>query len=487
MTLRMLWQEHTTGLLRYARVNDVLRVACYEEEAPPPPPPPPSGGTVYYVSTSGHDSNPGTLEEPWRSIQRGIDAATAGDTVYVRAGTYHEVVTIQNSGTESDPITLAGYPGEHPVIDGEHTLPAGAGAMTNPYNGRDFVYSGMISVQAKSIRIYGIEIKRSRGWAIRALEGAASLTVTNCIMHDIRFGGVEVMNADHSVVEYCTLYDVGNWWEGHRPPEYFWANSIRFQVSHHCIARHNLIYQVWTEGIVSRDSDHCTIQDNVVYDSHVCGIYLNKAGYTLVQRNFVYMTNRAPFTNQGNPGGCIRVAVDAKLLTGYSTDNTLINNICVGGRQNIGFVVVKWQDKGGMINSIVANNTLIRAQGNTWYASIHVEPAMPRRNSRIENNIIYQPSGVMVDVPNDPEIRWSHNCWSRMPSESWVRSPYDVIGNPGLINPDAEIIAGQMLPEWYKLGSDSIAVDRAKVIAEVTEDFWQHARGSMPDIGAHEY
>ena len=44
------------------------------------------GGNVYYVATWGNDTNPGTIEEPWRTIQRAADVMTAGDTVYIMGG-----------------------------------------------------------------------------------------------------------------------------------------------------------------------------------------------------------------------------------------------------------------------------------------------------------------------------------------------------------------------------------------------------------------
>ena len=44
--------------------------------------------SVYYVATSGSDANPGTLTQPWRTIQKAAATLQAGDAVYIRAGTY---------------------------------------------------------------------------------------------------------------------------------------------------------------------------------------------------------------------------------------------------------------------------------------------------------------------------------------------------------------------------------------------------------------
>jgi len=64
---------------------------------------------TYYVATGGSDSNPGTLEAPFRTLQQAANTASAGDTVVVRDGTYgHEnsVTGGDSSGNESSPVVL---------------------------------------------------------------------------------------------------------------------------------------------------------------------------------------------------------------------------------------------------------------------------------------------------------------------------------------------------------------------------------------------
>ena len=50
----------------------------------------------YYVSISGDDSNPGTLELPFRTIQHAASIVEAGDTVHIRGGIYREKISIEN-------------------------------------------------------------------------------------------------------------------------------------------------------------------------------------------------------------------------------------------------------------------------------------------------------------------------------------------------------------------------------------------------------
>ena len=81
----------------------------------------------YYVSPTGNDANPGTLAQPFATLQRAQQAArkVAGReavTVEVRAGTYYLpetlVLTGTDSGTKAAPVVYQAYQKEQPVISG---------------------------------------------------------------------------------------------------------------------------------------------------------------------------------------------------------------------------------------------------------------------------------------------------------------------------------------------------------------------------------
>lgn len=75
-------------------------------------------GATYTVAPGGSDSNPGTPGSPWRTLARASSGLQPGDTVYVRAGVYHEHFQPDNSGAPSAQIVYKAYPGERPQIDG---------------------------------------------------------------------------------------------------------------------------------------------------------------------------------------------------------------------------------------------------------------------------------------------------------------------------------------------------------------------------------
>jgi hypothetical protein len=73
-----------------------------------------------YVSPTGNGS--GTLESPYGSIQSAVNAAAAGDTIFLRGGRYAPSANIQvdKSGTRTAPISVRPYQNEKVVIDGEN-------------------------------------------------------------------------------------------------------------------------------------------------------------------------------------------------------------------------------------------------------------------------------------------------------------------------------------------------------------------------------
>lgn len=105
------------------RVDQIALTDSTAASPPPPPPPPPpptqpAPSAGVYVSPSGSDANPGTVSAPWQTLQHALDSLSAGQTLYLRAGTYPGWVNATHSGTASAPITIASYPGEQPVITG---------------------------------------------------------------------------------------------------------------------------------------------------------------------------------------------------------------------------------------------------------------------------------------------------------------------------------------------------------------------------------
>lgn len=76
----------------------------------------------YCVTKTGNDNNAGTVSSPFLTITKGMNAATqAGDTVFVKAGTYAESVRFYASGTQEKSIVLKNYHNDNVIIDAQNT------------------------------------------------------------------------------------------------------------------------------------------------------------------------------------------------------------------------------------------------------------------------------------------------------------------------------------------------------------------------------
>ena len=110
------------------------------------------GGNTYYVATNGNDANPGTIDQPWKTIQKAADTLAAGDTALIRGGLYlvygkDEPIVVKNSGVPTNLITIKSYPGETVTIQGDYTKSG------------DWAWFGILVPGTSYIKIEGLTIK----------------------------------------------------------------------------------------------------------------------------------------------------------------------------------------------------------------------------------------------------------------------------------------------------------------------------------------
>jgi hypothetical protein len=112
---------------------------------------PPAFSTQFFVSTAGSDTNPGTIDLPFKTIQKAVGQSSTvfkpGDTVYVRGGVYSTDTTtsITKSGTSLARYHLLAYPGERAMLD--------CSSMPRTSSARG------ISLRGNSWYIYGLDVK----------------------------------------------------------------------------------------------------------------------------------------------------------------------------------------------------------------------------------------------------------------------------------------------------------------------------------------
>jgi parallel beta helix pectate lyase-like protein len=188
-----------------------------------PPPLAESMGDTYYVSTTGDDSNPGTIERPWLTVQHALDTLAPADTALVREGTYAENLRLTRDGTEVKPITIASYPDERAVL--------------RPQGGPENSYPIEID-SAAYFRLHGFVI-----------EGALGPSSADVVLidgsHHIEISGNEIRSSsDQGVYSDLTTHDlqiIGNAIHDNGPSPLHQSHGIYLEGADQLIAN-NVIY-----------------------------------------------------------------------------------------------------------------------------------------------------------------------------------------------------------------------------------------------------
>ncbi|MBS1611158.1 MAG: hypothetical protein JSS70_20880, partial [Bacteroidetes bacterium] len=140
---------------------------------------------VYYCSTSGSDSNSGTINSPFATWEKLISTLSAGDTGYIRGGTYRTTKgaasdnvcrIIGKSGTSSNPIFIWAYPGEQPVLNLDNVLLTAAPVVYALF------FQNCNWLYFKGLRVTGLAqnpngSNYTYGWSF---EGGSNITVESC-------------------------------------------------------------------------------------------------------------------------------------------------------------------------------------------------------------------------------------------------------------------------------------------------------------------
>ena len=102
----------------------------------------PDSGANYYVATNGLDMHPGTLDQPFLTLERARDAVRSnglpagGVSVWVRGGLYRRTNTfalgVADSGREDAPVIYRAFSNERPVFTTARALPARSFAPLDP-------------------------------------------------------------------------------------------------------------------------------------------------------------------------------------------------------------------------------------------------------------------------------------------------------------------------------------------------------------------
>ncbi len=454
-----------------------------------------AAGATYYVSTSGSNTNPGTLAQPWKTIQKAANTVTQGDTVYIRGGTYNEKVTFSNvQGTSTAWIKFAPYNSESVTV-------SGSGIGTG--------YDGIFEFNdgCKYVRITGFEIKNTNGHGIFLLGGEInSIRIDHCTIHNCQSSGIYAYSNGQPTkyvrnIEFDsnTVYDVNNGYSYDETRTRSPQEAISFSNVQGFNIHDNTLSQYGKEGIdVKSGSSSGSIHHNTITTSRASpafqwaynhiGIYID--GFSNKNQDISVYSNR--ITGYGGPG--IVIGAEAG---GSIEDISIYNNVIavshLAGHTNFRAIDSCYNCQ--FKNIFIYSNTIYN--GDSTNSPIRIFPSAANIiNVIIRNNII---SGTAYDMIIFQELRSTeisgrltltnnlyyrfggsagHNLWNNGADKSWG-STY-VLTDPKYVSRSDNNL---------HLLSSSPAINAGSTSTAPSTDFDGVARpqGNGIDIGAYEY
>jgi parallel beta-helix repeat protein len=476
--------------------------------------------TNYYVSNSGSDSNDGlSITTPFQTVHKGVSMAFAGDTVYIRNGTYDEIDSRNTcadskncgtlyairSGTYNSPITFRGYPGDVlPVIKGDpnrYAIYISSGyanliydslEVTNGYRGITVGNVENLTIRNSNIHdLSGVTGNNNNGgiffiFTYSTIPGLRNVLIENNHIHHNKDtscfvgtgAGIEMYGAYNVTIRNNTIHDEyggvfakGNLWVEDPPGTMNWE-SLNFVNIYN-----NTIYNV-DQGIYFHGSNNVKVYDNLVFNFSFMGIGQSAASNLLYpdHENFSWYQNTVVGTGNYTPGH--GVCFFYKNTTNTNVYNNILTNCDYRASTTSCNAASPYDDFQREFANKGAGSDYDGTQNLPDYAV----------NFKENNNIIYNSLG-------------NYNfCWYFIPYNltGW-RSYWQTQGsNNGQYSISADPLFFNQNNYNYHLQNISPGVDNGTFIpgfhcalsdgnggASLTN--CRHWSGSAPDIGAYEY
>lgn len=292
----------------------------------------------YFVSSSGSDANPGTIEQPWRTLQHAANLVVAGDTVTASAGNYAGF-RLTTDGNPEARITF--------IAEGSVTID-----QKNPTDDNGIHLDGAYYVTVEGFRVtgvpgagirsadnYGVVIRNNVADAVGGV-GIAAIFSDGVVIHGNEAGrslggvGIQVLGgADNVVVRGNRVFDnstYGILLKGDRI-----AGAGDGIISSPVIDSNTVFASGSTggAGLGLLGVRSAQIVNNLVYGNRSAGIALARTSSTdLPSTDSVIVNNTVVTAFDGE------YAIE---LSGASTGNRILNNILVGENAGAGAISIQ--------------------------------------------------------------------------------------------------------------------------------------------------
>ena len=422
-------------------------------------------GAVFYVAPDGNDSNPGTEARPWRTIQQAADTLVAGETVYIRAGTYEEQVIPQNSGNAGNYITYAPYSGETVTIDGDSiTLPT--------YETGLFVVEDTNYIKVSGMRIVNAGPNENNAGIY--VDNSHHIIIENNYTYNTVSSGIGVWDGNNIIIDGNEVRLACN--DGEQEVITV-SGTDTFEI------KNNHIHEGGPgtnggEGItVKGGATNGKIYKNHVHDitrgERTC-IYVDAWGTTATSNIEIYQN---VFHNCG--AGITLASEDGGLVRNIE----IYNNIVYDNQSN-GLEIGNWGEPGILVRPIESitfiNNTVYNNGSSGWGGGFYNEnPDVT--DIVVRNNIFSQNPTSQIVNESTVSLTVDHNLIDGTQEYTYAINGTDYVeGDPRFVDADGEN---------FHLQKDSPAIDKGSSIDAPVNDFDGHSRpyGAGYEIGADEY
>ena len=459
------------------------------------------GGNTYYVATNGNDANPGTLDQPWKTIQKAANTMVAGDTVNIRNGTYREEVDLTGStGVEGKSgnatqgyISYIGESRDGVIIDGTG-LPWGSGFMSGVI-GRGARVVNYIFISNMTIQNFvadGVEFYADKNDGTYPRAASNNIILDNLKVHDNAMGGIMFCGGEDPNAAYNIVVRNSEVFNNHGAHHGIKFSGDPRQIIngdhiHDSIIENNLVYNNDQLGIHNSSGNYnIIIRNNIVHDNGRQGIAGNQVWDSIYANNTVYSNGRLDSTSAdgivlwssrsiivtgnkiySNPG--YGIEMPSALADGKPANPIIINNLIYN---NLGGIQISAPVSGGVVyNNTLASNTNV---GLFFYSTT--------AGNTVKNNIFYQNGSQLWDSSGNI---YDDNLY--YPNISFPsRGAHDISGDPLFIDPFNAVFGLRD----YHLKSTSPAIDTGYNLGSlVTNDYAGNPRplGNGFDISAYEY
>jgi parallel beta-helix repeat protein len=413
-----------------------------------------AAGSIYYVGKNGSNSNNGSINSPWQTINYAAQKVTAGDTVNIETGTYNERIFPAHSGSAGNPITYQNYNGESVIIDGTGLSCSGL-----------FLFQG-----TNYMNISGLTIENSLaagdGNGIY-LQGASNINIANCTITNTVASGIAAYDfsgkhCSNITATNCTIYGTNT---GSDLEAISFRTVQTFTISN-CIV-HNTSTQI---GIgIGVGCTNGLVYGNTVYNTGAMGIYIDSQG--AAESNISIYNNVC----YNNPQAGIGLSSENNGGQYPQTGISIYNNICYNNV--MGFSVGSISVPSNTFSFNLINNTFY---GNSYEAISlgtysYIASAVIRNNisDGSNNAILMAMHGSGSNVTIDHNLFYSSGSYN----SSNIYGTNYIQANPLLTNPTSN----------FALQSGSSAIGAGTATGASTVDYVGTARANPPCIGAYEY